>query len=36
MNDMEKFLNFGAVVKVKRSNDDELWKFIKLIKSVGF
>ena len=36
MNDMEKFLNFGAVVKVKRSNDDELWKFIKLIKSVVF
>lgn len=36
MNDMEKFLNFGAVVKIRRNYDDELYKFIKLIKSVGF
>lgn len=36
MNDMEKFLNFCAVVKINRSYDDELLKFIELIKSVGF
>ena len=36
MNDMEKFLNFGAVVKINRSYDEELYKFIELIKSVGF
>jgi len=36
MNDMEKFLNFNAIVKIKRSYDDELFKFIKLIESVGF
>ena len=36
MNDMEKFLNFSAVVKVKRSNNDDLWNFLELIKSVGF
>lgn len=36
MNEMEKFLNFAAVVKVRRSYDDELYKFIKLMKSVGF
>lgn len=36
MNDMESFLNFGAVVKIRRSYDDELYKFIELIKSVGF
>ena len=36
MNKMEDFLNFGAVVKLRRSYDDELLKFIKLIKSVGF
>lgn len=36
MNEMEQFLNFGAVVKINRSYDDELYKFIKLIKSVGF
>ena len=33
---MEKFLNFGAVVKINRNYDDELYKFIKLIKSIGF
>lgn len=36
MNDMENFLNFSAVVKIRRSYDDELYKFIELIKSVGF
>jgi hypothetical protein len=36
MNDMEKFLNFDAVIKVRRNYDDELYKFIELIKSVGF
>lgn len=36
MNEMEQFLNFGAVVKINRSYDDELYKFIQLIKSVGF
>lgn len=36
MNEMEKFLNFAAVIKIRRSYDDDLFKFIKLIKSVGF
>ena len=36
MNDMEKFLNFTAVVKIRRSYDDELLKFVELMKSVGF
>lgn len=36
MNDMEKFLNFAAVVKIRQSYDDELYNFIKLIKSIGF
>lgn len=36
MNEMEKFLNFGAVVKIRRSFDDDLLKFIELMKSVGF
>lgn len=36
MNDMEKFLNFGAVVKIRRSYDEDLFKFIELMKSVGF
>lgn len=36
MNEMEQFLNFGAVVKINRSIDDDLLKFIELIKSVGF
>lgn len=36
MNDMEKFLNFGAVVKVRRFSDDELYNFIKLMKNIGF
>ena len=36
MNEMEQFLNFGAVVKINRSIDDDLLKFINLIKSVGF
>ena len=33
---MEQFLTFGAVVKINRSIDDDLLKFIELIKSVGF
>lgn len=36
MNEMEEFLNFGAVVKINRNIDDDLLKFIDLIKSVGF
>lgn len=36
MNEMEEFLNFAAVVKINRSYDDELFKFIELMKSVGF
>lgn len=36
MNEMEEFLNLCAVVKIRRSYDDELLKFIELIKSVGF
>lgn len=36
MNEMENFLNFGAVVKIRRSYDDDLFKFIELMKSVGF
>lgn len=36
MNDMEKFLNFAAVVKIRQFNDDELYNFIKLMKSIGF
>lgn len=36
MNEMEEFLNFGAVVKLRRSYDDDLFKFIELMKSVGF
>lgn len=36
MNEMEEFLNFCAVVKIRRYYDDELFKFIELMKSVGF
>lgn len=36
MNEMEEFLNFCAVVKIRRSYDDELYKFVQLIKSIGF
>lgn len=36
MNEMEEFLNFAAVVKIRRSYDDDLYKFIELMKSVGF
>lgn len=36
MNEMEEFLNFCAVVKIGRYYDDELFKFIELMKSVGF
>lgn len=36
MNEMEEFLNFGAVVKLRRGYEDELFKFIELMKSVGF
>ena len=36
MNEMEDFLNFGAVVKIRRNYDKDLYKFIELMKSVGF
>lgn len=36
MNEMEEFLNFGAVVKIRSNYDDELFKFVELMKSVGF
>lgn len=36
MNGMEKFLNFVAVVKVRQFYEDELFNFIKLMKSIGF
>lgn len=36
MNEMENFLNFCAVIKLRRGYDDELSKFIELMKSVGF
>ena len=36
MNEMEEFLNFAAVVKIRRSYDNDLFKFIELMKSVGF
>lgn len=36
MNDMENFLNFSSVVKINYGYDDELFKFIELIKSMGF
>lgn len=36
MNEMENFLNFAAVVKIRRGYDDDLFKFIQLMKSVGF
>ena len=36
MNDMELFLNFGAVVEIRRSYRDDLYKFCKLMISLGF
>lgn len=36
MNEMEKFLNLGAVIQMRRSCDNDLYKFIELMKSVGF
>lgn len=36
MNEMEEFLNFAAVIKIRRDYDDDLFKFIQLMKSVGF
>ena len=36
MNGMEEFLNFCAVVKIRRNYDDDLYKFIELMKNVGF
>lgn len=36
MNEMEEFLTFSAVVKLRRNYDDDLYKFIELMKSVGF
>lgn len=36
MNGMEEFLNFCAVVQIRRSYDNDLYKFIELMRSVGF
>ena len=36
MNEMEDFFNFGAVVKIRRNYDKDLYKFIELMKRVGF
>lgn len=36
MNDFELFLNFGAVVRIGQGYRDELYKFIKLIRKLGF
>lgn len=36
MNEMEEFLNFAAVVKIRTDYDNELFKFIELMKSIGF
>lgn len=36
MNEMEEFLNFGAIVKIRKEYDNDLYKFIELMKSVGF
>lgn len=36
MNDMELFLNFGAVVEIRRNYRDDLYKFCKLMISLGF
>ena len=36
MNDFELFLNLGAVVKIKRYDENDLYKFVKLMRSLGF
>ena len=36
MNDMELFLNYGAVVKIRKYYRDDLYKFCKLIIKLGF
>ena len=36
MNEMEEFLTFGAVVKIRKEYDDDLYKFIELMKRIGF
>lgn len=36
MNDFELFLNFGAVVKIRRHYRDDLYKFVKLMLLLGF
>ena len=36
MNDMELFLNYGAVVEIRRNYRDDLYKFCKLMISLGF
>ena len=36
MNEMEEFLTFGAVVKIRKEYDNDLYKFIELMKSIGF
>ncbi len=32
----KNFLTFGAVVKIRKEYDDDLYKFIELMKSIGF
>ena len=36
MNDFELFLNFGAVVEIRRNYKDDLYNFVKLISNLGF
>lgn len=36
MNEMEEFLNFCAVLKIRREYDNDLYKFVELMKSIGF
>lgn len=36
MNKMEEFLNFSAVIKIRRGYDDDLFKFIQLMRETGF
>ena len=36
MNYMEEFLNFEAVVKLRNDYDNDLFKFVELMKSIGF
>ena len=36
MNEMEKFLNFTAVIKIRRRYEDDLFKFIELMKEHAY